>query len=114
MVVVNVGFDRNAELELTDLTADHGALSDLQGSGQTWTARLTLPTAGAGTATVTLAADAVPGGNNEVSDSVEWRLPITAMDAQNLVIGIGFNISLDFYAPAGKTIDDARAAGLWE
>lgn len=75
----------------SDLTANVGTLSNLTGSGKNWTVDLTLPTTGAGTATVTLTANSVVPFNREATASIAYD-------------GIGVTIALPTTAYRGDTV----------
>ena len=110
-VTVTIAFSASATgLTLDDLSTDLGTLANLQGSGQNYTVDLQLPATG--TATVTLAADAVNEGNTAASDSVQIIQRIVPVNHQFLAIGASFNVSTTVNAPDGTTIRKIRVSGL--
>ena len=70
---VNINFGESVSgLQLADLSASSGTLSNLTGSGTSWEADLAFPATGMGTVTVTLAEDSVIPQNAEALASIAY------------------------------------------
>ena len=74
---VHVDFSESVTgLQLSELTASTGTLSNLTGSGTSWEADLAFPATGSGTVTVTLAEDSVIPQNAEAEASINYQEPL--------------------------------------
>ena len=79
-VPINITFDQAVNnFTLSDLSTDAGTLGNFSGSGDTYTATITMPSSGSGYITVRLAADSVDEGNNAAHDSISYLEPVDAV-----------------------------------
>ena len=79
-VPINITFDRTVNnFTLLDLSTDAGTLGNFSGSGDTYSATITMPSSGSGYITVRLAADSVDEGNNAAHDSISYAEPVNAV-----------------------------------
>ena len=106
-VTITAEFDQSVTgLLLSDFSTSAGTLSNLQGSGTTWTVDLALPATGTGTATVTLAADAVTVGglgNVEATVDVDYDPQVPTLTAASASGFNGQDIELTVTFPATPT-----------
>ena len=104
-------------LLLSDFSTSAGTLSNLQGSGTTWTVDLLQPATGTGTTTVTLAADAVTVGglgNVEASVNVAYapQAPTLTAAASSGFNGQDIELTVTFPAtPTGFALGDLSTTG---
>ena len=74
---VNIAFSEPVTgLQLSDLTASSGTLSNLTGSGASWEADLAFPATGSGTVDITLAIDSTTPQNAAASASIDYQEPL--------------------------------------
>ena len=79
-VPINITFDQAVNnFTLSDLSTDAGTLGNFSGSGDTYSATITMPSSGSGYITVRLAADSVDEGNNAAHDSISYLEPVDAV-----------------------------------
>ena len=109
----------------SDFIASVGILSNVQGSGENWTATWTMPSSGTGTAILTLVANSVPQGNAQVVVSVGYgptTLVITPASNTGVVssivqLSIVANQSVsgltnsDFSATNGASVFNVQGSG---
>ena len=70
---VNIAFGESVTgLQLSELTASAGTLSNLTGSGTAWEASLAFPATGSGTVTVSLAQDSTSPQNASASATIDY------------------------------------------
>ena len=117
-VTITATFDQSVTgLLLSDFSTSAGTLSNLQGSGTTWTVDLALPATGTGTATVTLAADSVTVGglgNVEGTVGVSYapQAPTLTSAASSGFNGQDVELTITFPAtPTGFAIGDLSTTG---
>ena len=76
---VNIAFSESVTgLQLSELTASAGTLSNLTGSGTSWEAALAFPATGSGTVTVSLAQDSTSPQNASASASISYAEDLVA------------------------------------
>ena len=107
-------------LALTDFRLSNGSLSNLQGSGRSYSATLTFPLTGAGTTTVQLIADAVDQGNAVVNAMINYipqTLPpateapeFVAVAKQRILLNTDYRLSVR----VNHVPDWVRVRGLYE
>ena len=74
---VNIAFSEPVTgLQLSDLTASSGTLSNLTGSGASWEADLAFPATGSGTVDIDLAIDSTTPQNAAASASIDYQEPL--------------------------------------
>ena len=97
-------------LALSDFNVTNGALSNLQGSGTSYTATLTFPSTGSDTTTVRLPVNSVEPGNAEVEASIGYVEPlILSLTVPSQPVGNTFSIILNSnYELAGVALSDFR------
>ena len=84
-------------LTLADLSVDVGALSDFSGSGATWSVRLTAPSSGTGTMTLTVGEDAVDAGLAVTAASVPYEpFSLSWSNLPTGTVNTSFRAQLDF------------------
>ena len=85
-------------LALGDFTVTNGTLSNLQGSGTSYTADLAFPATGDGTTTLTLPANAVSPGNAAVTATIDYVEPLTGSFTSypTTVVSPDFHIIVEF------------------
>ena len=74
---VNIAFSEPVTgLQLSELTASSGTLSNLTGSGASWEADLAFPATGSGTVDIDLAIDSTTPQNAAASASIDYQEPL--------------------------------------
>ena len=93
-------------LAIGDLSLDFGTLSNLSGSGTTWTVDLTAPSTGSGNMTLTVAVDAVDQGLAASEASVAYApFSVSWVSVPTGTVNTTFSVQLNFSHPISGLIN---------